>query len=67
MVAACWALGEIARGYALTGFPWLSIAYAHIESPMTGLAPLIGVYGMGMVDCLADRVADRTAQTFRAT
>jgi len=52
LVAACWALGEIARGYVLTGFPWLSIGYAHIDSPMSGLAPVFGVYGLGMLVAL---------------
>lgn len=52
LAAGCWTLGEIARGYALTGFPWLSIGYAHIESPMNGLAPIISVYGLGMIVAL---------------
>ncbi|MFK7967003.1 MAG: apolipoprotein N-acyltransferase [Burkholderiaceae bacterium] len=52
LVAGCWGLGEIARGYALTGFPWLSIGYAHIDSPMSGLAPIVGVYGLGVVVAL---------------
>lgn len=48
LVAACWGLGEIARGFALTGFPWLSIGYAHIDSLFSALAPLTGVYGISI-------------------
>ncbi len=48
IVAGCWGLGEIARGFVLTGFPWLSIGYAHIDSLFSALAPLTGVYGIGI-------------------
>ena len=30
----------------LSGFPWLSLGYAMIDSPLQGWAPLFGVYGV---------------------
>ncbi len=45
--AGCWTLGELARGYLLTGFPWLSIGYAHLGGVLRHFAPIIGVYGVG--------------------
>ncbi len=42
-----WFSMEWFKGWVLTGFPWLSLGYAHINSPLSGFAPLIGVYGIG--------------------
>jgi apolipoprotein N-acyltransferase len=47
-----WALGEWARGWALTGFSWLAGGYAHTNGPLAGYAPLIGVYGIVLVAAL---------------
>ncbi|MFN9748083.1 MAG: apolipoprotein N-acyltransferase [Burkholderiales bacterium] len=47
LVSALWLLAELARGMMFTGFPWASSGYAHVDSPLAGLAPWLGVYGMG--------------------
>ncbi len=47
-IASAWTLADLARGWLFTGFPWLSVGYAHVDSPLAGLAALIGVYGVGM-------------------
>jgi apolipoprotein N-acyltransferase len=41
-----WVLAEWLRGWILSGFPWLSLGYAMIDSPLKGWAPLLGVYGV---------------------
>lgn len=41
-----WVLLEWLRGWALSGFPWLSLGYAFIDSPLAGWAPVLGVYGV---------------------
>jgi apolipoprotein N-acyltransferase len=41
-----WVLLEWLRGWVLSGFPWLSLGYSLIDSPLAGWAPLFGVYGV---------------------
>ncbi len=43
---ALWVLIEVFRGWFLTGFPWLYLGYAAIDTPLQGFAPIIGVYGL---------------------
>jgi len=47
--AACWLLAELCRGVIFTGFPWIASGYAHVDGPLGGYAPWIGVYGIGAV------------------
>lgn len=46
LMASAWALCEWLRGTILTGFPWLNIAYAHVDSPLSGWASIWGAYGV---------------------
>ena len=51
---ACWVLLEWLRGLLFTGFPWLSIGYSQVSaSPLTGYAPLLGVYGVSLAVALS--------------
>ncbi len=50
--AASWVLCEAFRGWFLTGFPWLLLGYAHVTSPFSGLAPMLGVHGLSFVVAL---------------
>ena len=49
LFGACWLLAELCRGIIFTGFPWIASGYAHVDGPLAGYAPWIGVYGMGAV------------------
>jgi len=44
--AALWLLAELARGIWLTGFGWGAAGYAHVDGPLAGYAPWLGVYGL---------------------
>lgn len=49
---AAWTLMEWLRGWLFTGFPWLSLGYSQIDSPLNGFAPLLGVYGVSWIIAL---------------
>jgi Apolipoprotein N-acyltransferase len=48
VMPAAWVSVEWLRGVIFTGFPWLTLGYAHSESPLAGYAPLFGVYGVSL-------------------
>ncbi len=43
---ALWVLLEWVRTWFFTGFPWLFLGYSQINSPLSGLAPILGVFGV---------------------
>jgi apolipoprotein N-acyltransferase len=51
-MAASWAAGEWLRGVLFTGFPWLNIGYGHVDGPLHGWAPVLGVYGVAFMAAL---------------
>lgn len=44
--AALWLIAELARGVWLTGFGWGASGYAHVDGPLAGFAPWLGMYGL---------------------
>jgi apolipoprotein N-acyltransferase len=49
---SAWILVEWFRGWFLTGFTWLQVGYSQIDTVLAGIAPLLGVYGVGWVAAL---------------
>ncbi|WP_052074806.1 apolipoprotein N-acyltransferase [Shewanella mangrovi] len=46
---ALWVLAEWARGWVLTGFPWLWLGYSQTEGPLRPLAADIGTLGISFI------------------
>jgi len=49
LLPVTWLISEYIRGVFLTGFPWLSLGYTQINSPLNVLAPVIGEFGLTSV------------------
>ena len=49
---ALWTLFEWLRGWIFTGVPWLAVGYSQMDSPLAGLAPIGGVYGVSFAVAL---------------
>ncbi|MFC0254388.1 apolipoprotein N-acyltransferase [Massilia consociata] len=52
VLPAIWGVSEWMRGWVFTGFPWAASGYAHNVSPLGGYAPIVGVYGVGILAAL---------------
>jgi apolipoprotein N-acyltransferase len=46
---ACWMLGEWIRTWLFTGFPWLFLGYAHLNTWLAGWAPIAGVISISFI------------------
>ncbi|MBB3184782.1 apolipoprotein N-acyltransferase [Halomonas fontilapidosi] len=50
--AGAWVLGEWLRTWLFTGFPWLLLGTAQIDSPLAPWAPVGGVYLLSLITAL---------------
>ena len=50
---ALWTIFEWWRGWMFTGVPWLALGYSQVDSPLSGLGPAIGVYGVSFATALS--------------
>ncbi|PLW67061.1 apolipoprotein N-acyltransferase [Pseudohalioglobus lutimaris] len=48
-----WVLFEWLRSWLFTGFPWLMLGYAHVDTWIAGWAPILGVYGLSFICALS--------------
>ncbi len=53
LFSSFWCLGEYLRATFLSGFPWLLLGFGQIDTPLKYVLPIIGVYGVGFLTCLA--------------
>ena len=51
--AGCWTLGELARGYLFTGFPWNLAGYVFMSKiTIAQTASVVGAYGLSLIAIL---------------
>jgi apolipoprotein N-acyltransferase len=46
---AIWTFLEWVRSWIFTGFPWLSLGYSQVHTPLKGYAPCVGIYGVTLI------------------
>lgn len=51
--ALCFTFFEWLRSWLLTGFPWLYLGDGFIDTPLSGFAPVGGVFLLGFIGCLS--------------
>ena len=49
LIPLLWMAGEWLRSYMLTGFPWLSIGYTQLYGIFSGIVPIAGQFGAGLI------------------
>jgi apolipoprotein N-acyltransferase len=65
VMPTAWTLGEWLRAWLLTGFPWLSIGYAHVDSPLSAYAPIGGVFAVSLAAALSAGALAALPNNFR--
>ena len=52
LMPASWVAFEAFRSVFLTGFPWLLLGSAHVDTALAGYAPVVGVFGVSLMVAL---------------
>ncbi len=52
ILPALWVLFEWLRGWLFTGFPWLLLGNAYIDTPLRSIAAIAGVHGISLIVAL---------------
>ena len=63
LFSALWCLGEWLRATAFGGFPWLTLGFGQIDTPLKYLLPIFGLYGVSFFACLAATCLAASIQT----
>ena len=55
-IPSLWTISEWCRSWIFTGFPWLNVGYSQLDTPLSGMAQITGVYGVSWLVCFSAAV-----------
>lgn len=62
---ALWVLLEWIRSWVFSGFPWLSLGYSQLHSPLKGFAPISSVYSISLLLAISAGLIVNAAQLWK--
>ena len=62
LFSGLWCVCEYLRATCFTGFPWLSLGFGQIDTPLKYVLPIFGIYGLSFMTVLSSTLLSNVAK-----